>query len=151
VTTTSLLEDGATGSRASEDTRLHHVGFVVSSILDEIESFASSVGASWDGRIFRDPIQKVGVAFLKTSRPTDALIELVEPAGDRSPVLKFLKNGGGLHHLCYEVEDLDLHLELIHPKGAVVVRRPLPAVAFENRRIAWVLTKQKLLMEFLER
>ncbi len=53
--------------------------------------------------------------------------------------------------MCYEVENLDLHLQSMRRTGGVVVRRPLPAVAFENRRIAWVFTKQRLLLEFLER
>jgi len=110
-----------------------------------------SLGADWDKTIFHDPLQKARVAFLRTPCPADALIELVEPAGEGSPILQFLQKGGGLHHLCYEVEDLDAHLRTMRQKGAVVVRRPLPAVAFENRRIAWTFTGQKLLLEFLER
>jgi methylmalonyl-CoA/ethylmalonyl-CoA epimerase len=140
-----------TNSDVSEQTRLHHVGFVVSSILNEIENFAGSIGAYWDGTIFHDPLQKARMTFLRTECPTDALIELIEPAGEKSPVLHFLQKGGGLHHLCYEVDDLGAHLRAVQLKGAVVVRRPLPAVAFENRRIAWTLTKQKLLVEYLER
>lgn len=110
-----------------------------------------SLGADWDKIIFHDPLQKARVTFLRTPCPTDALIELVEPAGEGSPILQFLQKGGGLHHLCYEVEDLDAHLRTMRQKGAVVVRQPLPAVAFENRRIAWTFTGQKLLLEFLER
>jgi methylmalonyl-CoA/ethylmalonyl-CoA epimerase len=135
----------------SHRTRMHHVGFVVSSISNTIEGFAMSLGADWDKIIFHDPLQKARVTFLRTPCPTDALIELVEPAGEGSPILQFLQKGGGLHHLCYEVEDLDAHLRTMRQKGAVVVRQPLPAVAFENRRIAWTFTGQKLLLEFLER
>lgn len=150
MTTVPYLQGKSARSQASEKTRLHHVGFVVGNILSEVESFARSIGASWDQMIFHDPLQKAKVTFLRTPCPTDALIELIEPAGEGSPVLPFLRKGGGLHHVCYEVEDLNAHLVLMRLSGAVVVRRPLPAVAFENRRIAWALTKQKLLMEFLE-
>jgi methylmalonyl-CoA/ethylmalonyl-CoA epimerase len=130
---------------------LHHVGFVVSSIQHEVREFAGSVGAQWDEVIFEDPLQKAKVTFLRSSCPADALIELVEPAPMQSPVLQFLEKGGGLHHMCYEVDDLDAHLRTMREHGAVMVRRPLPAVAFGNRRIAWTLTKGKLLLEFLER
>lgn len=133
------------------EARLHHVGFAILSIENEISAFRSSILASWDGKIFHDPLQKVRVTFLQTPRPTDALIELVEPAADDSPVGQFLKRGGGLHHLCYEVPDLDAHLEKMRAGGGVVVKPPLPAIAFENRRIAWVVTRQKLLLEFLEK
>lgn len=138
-------------STATEKPRLHHIGFVVSNILNEIESFAGSIGASWDQSIFHDPIQKAKVTFLRNPCPSDALIELIEPAGEGSPVLHFMQKGGGLHHVCYEVSDLVAHLDLMQLKGAVVVRRPVPAVAFDNRLIAWTLTKQKLLVELLDR
>jgi methylmalonyl-CoA/ethylmalonyl-CoA epimerase len=129
---------------------LHHVGLVVRDIEAEIEEFAKSILASWDGRIYHDPLQKVRVTFLHTLNETDPLIELVEPATEDSPVQQFLTKGGGLHHLCYEVTDLDLHLRKMQVAGAVLVKAPLPAVAFENRRIAWVGTKQRLLLELLE-
>lgn len=138
------------GAKANGAIRLHHVGVVVPSILDEIANLAESIGASWDGTVCHDPLQKAKVAFLRTSSAGDALIELVEPAEGGSPVAQFLRKGGGLHHLCYEVEDLAACLKAARLQAAVVVRRPLPAVAFANRRVAWVLTKQKLLLEYLE-
>lgn len=132
------------------EVRLHHVGFAIRNIENEIAAFGSSILASWDKKIFHDPLQKVRVTFLQTPSPTDALIELVEPAADDSPVGQFLKRGGGLHHLCYEVPDLGAHLERMQAGGGIIVKSPLPAIAFENRRIAWVVTRQKLLLEFLE-
>jgi len=132
------------------ESRLHHVGYVVRNIEAEVEGFAKSILASWDTRIYHDPLQKVRVTFLRTLNQTDPLIELVEPATEDSPVQQFLRKGGGLHHLCYEVTDLDLHLRQMQVAGAVLVKAPLPAVAFENRRIAWVWTRQRLLLEFLE-
>lgn len=134
-----------------DEKNLHHVGFVVSSIQNEVHRFAISIGASWNGKTFHDRLQKVKVTFLRTECREDALIELVEPAGMDSPVFHFLERGGGLHHLCYEVTDLDNHLCKMRGSGAMVLKPPLPAVAFEGRRISWVVTRQKLLLEFLER
>jgi methylmalonyl-CoA/ethylmalonyl-CoA epimerase len=137
-------------SHGNLEMRLHHVGFVVRDIQAEIQKFARSVGATWDSKIFHDPLQKVKVSFIQTACPGDPQIELVEPAAPDSPVLRFLKKGGGLHHLCYEVADLGEHLSKMRKEGALVVKPPLPAVAFENRLIAWVFTRQRLLLEFLE-
>jgi methylmalonyl-CoA/ethylmalonyl-CoA epimerase len=131
-------------------TRLHHVGFVVAAIQESIQGFVRSLAAQWDEKIFHDPLQKVRVTFLQTQNPGDAQVELVEPAAEDSPILSFLQKGGGLHHLCYEVTNLDSELDEMRSRGLVVVRKPLPAIAFENRRIAWLSTKQKLLLEFLE-
>jgi methylmalonyl-CoA/ethylmalonyl-CoA epimerase len=124
---------------------------VVRDIEAEVEGFARSIDAIWDTRIFHDPLQKVRVTFLRSSSPAEPQIELVEPAAEDSPVWRFLSAGGGLHHLCYEVNDLDSYLCELRKLGNIMVRPPLPAVAFEERRIAWVVTRPKLLLEFLER
>jgi methylmalonyl-CoA/ethylmalonyl-CoA epimerase len=129
----------------------HHVGFVVASIDAAIQGVAKSVDAEWDGEITHDPLQYVRVAFLRPKHAADPLVELVEPAGEKSPVLAFLQRGGGLHHLCYEVDQLDRQLETSRAGGGLVVRPPLPAVAFGGRRIAWLYTKEKLLIEYLAR
>lgn len=136
---------------AADDLRLHHFGFVVSSIEKSAESFARSLAATWDRNIIFDPIQRVRVAFFQGPNNADPLIELVEPGEPGSPVSRFLERGGGLHHLCYEVRDLEAQLKSCKSAGSVVIRPPVPAVAFEGRRIAWAVTKNKLLMEFLER
>jgi len=131
--------------------KLHHIGFVLASIQESAESFARSLGATWDGNIIFDPLQKVRVTFLHGAHISDSLIELVEPGGPDSPVSRFLERGGGLHHLCYEVDDLEAHLDYCKSVGIMVIRQPVPAVAFRGRRIAWALTKKRLLLEFLER
>lgn len=130
--------------------KLHHVGFVVPSIKDSGHSFALALGAAWDEKIVFDPIQKVRVSFFQGHNPGDPQIELVEPGGPESPVSRFLTRGGGLHHVCYEVQDLDEHLRFCKSVGTVIVRPPVPAVAFGGRRIAWGVTRKKLLIEFLE-
>jgi methylmalonyl-CoA/ethylmalonyl-CoA epimerase len=131
--------------------RLHHVGFVLASIEERAESIARSLGAKWDGNIILDPLQKARVSFLTGAYSQDTLIELVEPHGPESPVSRFLNHGGGLHHLCYEVANLDRHLAFCRSLNAVLIQAPVPAVAFQGRRIAWAFTKHKMLLEFLER
>lgn len=128
----------------------HHIGFVVASIQDSVQIFLDSLQAEWDGMVFHDPNQAVRVTFLHGKHPGHPVLELVEPAGEKSPVIPFLKRGGGLHHLCYEVDGLEDQLALSRAQGGLVVRPPLPAVAFGGRRIAWVYTKNKLLLEYLE-
>jgi methylmalonyl-CoA/ethylmalonyl-CoA epimerase len=123
---------------------------VVANIETAMPGFLRSLAAEWDGHVFHDPLQKVRVAFLAT-RAQDPLIELVEPAGDDSPVSRFLQErGGGLHHVCYEVAHLEEELIAFRSRGASIAKRPLPAVAFGGRRIAWVITSEKLLVELLE-
>jgi methylmalonyl-CoA/ethylmalonyl-CoA epimerase len=128
--------------------RLHHVGYVVASIDASIAEYRESSGLEWDGRIVHDPLQMVRVTFLG---PEDsARIELVEPAGPRSPVNAFLAAGGGLHHVCYEVADLKAHIELCRAHGCTLVRFPMAAAAFGGRKIAWMTTASNQLFELLQ-
>jgi methylmalonyl-CoA/ethylmalonyl-CoA epimerase len=126
------------------------MGFVVRDIEPAMQGFIHSLQATWDQRIFDDPLQKVRVAFL-TTRPEDARIELVQPAGEDSPVHRFLQEkGGGLHHACYEVRDLEAQIAEMRSRGALLAKRPKPAVAFDGRRIAWIITAEGFLIELLE-
>ena len=119
------------GSEAGQlDLRIHHLGIVVSEIKTVIESFVRSLGATWERKVFHYPLQKVRVTFVRTACSSDPQIELVEPAAEDSPVRRFLQKGGGLHHICYAVPDLDVHLKEMRTRGGVIVRPPLPAVAF---------------------
>ena len=131
---------------------LHHLGFVVSSISAAAEDFAVSISARWDGEIIFDPIQRVRVSFFYPADTRNPVFELVEPVGEGSPVSNFLKKkGGGLHHVCYEIDDLESGLREARGAGLVVMAEPAPAVAFDGRRIAWVCSKKRLLVELLER
>jgi methylmalonyl-CoA/ethylmalonyl-CoA epimerase len=130
--------------------KLHHIGYVVSSIQESSQAFSLALGATWTGNIIFDPIQKVHVSFFHAQDKSDPLIELVEPGEPKSPVTRFLERGGGMHHLCYEVSDLEAHLRFCKPLGIVTIRRPVPAVAFDGRRIAWAIAKKGPLLEFLE-
>lgn len=131
--------------------RFHHTGFVVASIAAVIESFCRAIGGSNWSETWHDPIQGVHVAFIYPSQPDDPCVELVEPAGSGSPVEKFLERSGGLHHVCYEVDNLDETMRGASARGLVMIRRPQPAVAFGGRRISWFLTREGLLIEYLER
>lgn len=139
------------GFLLSGNCTVHHLGFVVTSIAAVAEEFASSMSAHWDGQITHDPIQRVRVAFFSPADSRNPVFELVEPASEVSPVSNFLKKRGGLHHVCYEIDDLQSGLNDARRAGLVIVAAPAPAVAFHGRRIAWVCSKSRLLVELLER
>jgi methylmalonyl-CoA/ethylmalonyl-CoA epimerase len=130
---------------------LHHVGFAVASIENAIQQFCSSLGARQLTGEIHDPLQRAYVAFIQPSAGDRVQIELVAPADPASPLTAFVERGGGLHHVCYEVDDLDAQLADARARKSVVIRKPKPAVAFEGRRIAWIVTREKLVIEYLER
>lgn len=100
---------------------------------------------------FDDPIQRVSVCFLKREQTGDITLELVAPLGEESPVHRTLAKGGNsAYHTCYEVDDLDAALHHLTGHGCLTVSKPVPAVAFANRRIAWLYTPTRQLIELVE-
>src|SRR5579863_7183380 len=65
---------------------LHHLGVVVASISAVAEEFAALLSASWGGEIIYDPLQRVRVAFFNPFDARNPIFELIEPAGEDSPV-----------------------------------------------------------------
>jgi methylmalonyl-CoA/ethylmalonyl-CoA epimerase len=131
--------------------KLHHIGFVVPSIPEAAERLARSLGGVWDERIIHVPEQRVRISFVHGLTPDQPLLELVQPTEAKSPVAAFLKSSGGLHHLCYEVVDLPAEVEHAGSLGSIIVQTPVPIAFFGGRRVAWAYTRDRLLLEYLER
>jgi len=130
---------------------LHHMAFVVASIPEAAARLARSLNGVWDERIVRVPEQAVYISFVRRLVPGEPSLELVQPAGAGSPVAAFLKRGGGLHHLCYEVDDPRAEVENAASEGSIIIHKAAPAPFFDGRAVAWAYTRDRLLIEYLER
>ena len=129
---------------------LHHVGYAVRSIETEAPRLAKVLGAEWDGVITHDPLQAARVTFLTTaSSHGTSRFELIEGESEDTPLGKFVAKGGGLHHVCYAVGDLDAQLSRMKKLGAVPVGPVKYAVAF-GCRVGWMFTRPNLLLEYIE-
>ena len=131
--------------------RLHHIGIVVSDIEKGVISYREEFGCEVVSPLYDDPLQEVRVQFLSAGWDKGVTLELIEPSTESSPVRRFLQeDGGGLNHLCYEVADMALALSRAREHGGLIVREPSPAAAFDGRNIAFVFTKDRRLIEFVE-
>ncbi len=127
----------------------HHVGIAVKNLQEAIPAYKSLFGYELTSGLFDDPIQKVSVCFL--SRGTgDPAIELVAPLGPESPIDRVLKKGGGTYHICYQVPDIHAAIGHLVDEGSFLISGPVPAVAFEMREIAWLMTEVNLLVELVQ-
>jgi methylmalonyl-CoA/ethylmalonyl-CoA epimerase len=133
------------------DFKLLHVGVAVPSLGPAAESLARLFGYKLVSGPFDDPIQKVSVEFLAQSAEDTAEIELIAPAAEDSPIRSMLaKDGGGAYHLCFETSDIEAALAHAKAIGCIIVSPPVPAVAFQGRRIAWIYTRSRQLFELVE-
>ena len=127
----------------------HHVGIAVRDIEKSIEAYKNLFAYELTSGPFDDPIQNVTVCFLSRSAG-DTVLELVAPLGPGSPIDRILKKGGGPYHFCYAVPDIQHAIDFLTEKGAILISSPVPAVAFEMRPIAWMMTEENLLVELLQ-
>jgi methylmalonyl-CoA/ethylmalonyl-CoA epimerase len=129
--------------------QFHHVGVAVRDLGKAIPIYKTLFGYELTSGPFDDPIQKVSVCFLSRGEG-DAAIELVAPLGADSPVRRTLKKGGGAYHVCYEVANMDAAIAHLTGEGSFLLSGPVPAVAFEMRNIAWLMTEANLLVELVQ-
>ncbi len=137
------------------DLAFHHIGVAVRDIAAALPHYESIFGLRLTDGPYDDPIQKVRVAFLKRDpgapNAADPCIELVEPLSPDAPVNRYLAKDAGAYHLCYEVAALEETISTMRTQGCLLIAPPAPAVAFGGRRIAWLFTPTRQLVELLER
>ncbi len=129
----------------------HHVGYAVRSVDESLPKWREALRPIALRGPFNDPLQHARVVFLEFAPGGGSVLELIEPLGEDSPLARFVTSGGGLHHLCFEVDDIEEHIRTMRAQRAALLSRPRPAVAFNGRRIAWMSTRENLLVEYLER
>jgi methylmalonyl-CoA/ethylmalonyl-CoA epimerase len=133
------------------DFKLLHIGVAVPALGPAAESLARLFGYKLVSGPFDDPIQKVSVEFLAQSAEDTAEIELIAPAAEDSPIRSMLaKDGGAAYHLCFETSNIEAALAHAKALGCIIVSPPVPAVAFQGRRIAWIYTRSRQLFELVE-
>lgn len=131
--------------------KLLHVGVAVPSLGPTTELLSALFGYKVASGPFDDPIQKVSVNFLTTSSDNIVEIELIAPLSEDSPIKSILAKGNNsAYHLCFETSDIEQALIHAEANGCIVISRPVPAVAFDGRRIAWIYTRSKQLFELVE-
>lgn len=140
--------------------RLDHIGLVVENI-SEFSELLRSLGLNEMTHTEVEPIQKVAGRFVLVDEGQGVYIELLEPAADGSPISNFLeKRGGGLHHLCFQVEDIDKSAKQLVEKGFEMVCPPVESAGYdavfrrvcqESTRIAFFVVSDELLIELVEK
>ena len=127
------------------------MGVAVADIKKSIIGFRG-LGWKWDGEIIDDSSRGVTLAFLRRY-DSDEMIELVSPVNEKSPVshtLNTMKNVATPYHICYEVDDIEKTVEILKGRKYTLTDKPKPAVAFDGRRVAFMLSREAGLIELLE-
>lgn len=114
--------------------KVDHIGIAVRSIQKTLDFYRETLGLEL-AHTEAEPEQRVLVAFLPAG---EAEVELLEPIDEEGPVARFLaQRGEGVHHICFEVEDIEKVLEVLSQQGVELID-PVPRIGTGGKRIAFI-------------
>ncbi|WP_421983196.1 methylmalonyl-CoA epimerase [Roseibium sp.] len=122
--------------------RLNHVAIAVSDIEAATAVYRDTLGAVVSGKE-EQPDHGVSTVFINLP---NTKIELLEPLGDNSPIAKFLEKNpsGGIHHVCYEVDDILAARDKLVADGARVLGDGEPKIGAHGKPVLFLHPKDFL-------
>ncbi|HTZ66847.1 MAG TPA: methylmalonyl-CoA epimerase [Roseiarcus sp.] len=119
--------------------KLNHVAIAVPDLDKAAQTYRDTLGARVSTP---QPLPDHGVTVVFVELP-NTKIELLHPLGANSPIAKFLERNpnGGMHHLCYEVEDIVAARDRLKAKGARVLGGENPKIGAHGKPVLFLNPK----------
>jgi methylmalonyl-CoA/ethylmalonyl-CoA epimerase len=119
--------------------RLNHVAIAVRDIAAASRVYRDTLSADVSRPV---PLPEHGVTTVFVTLP-NTKIELLEPLGENSPIAKFLERNvdGGIHHICYEVDDILAARDQLTSKGARVLGDGNPKIGAHGKPVLFLHPK----------
>ncbi|MAV47924.1 MAG: methylmalonyl-CoA epimerase [Alphaproteobacteria bacterium TMED89] len=119
--------------------RLNHVAIAVPDLTAATAIYRDTLGAIVSAP---QPLPEHGVTVVFVELP-NTKIELLEPLGADSPIAKFLEKNaqGGMHHICYEVEDILAARDQLQASGARVLGDGEPKIGAHGKPVLFLHPK----------
>jgi methylmalonyl-CoA/ethylmalonyl-CoA epimerase len=119
--------------------RLNHVAIAVKDIAASSATYRDVLGAKVS-KPTQQPDHGVTVVFIELP---NTKIELLEPLGANSPIAKFLEKNpdGGMHHVCYEVEDILAARDRLKASGVRVIGDGNPKIGAHGKPVLFLHPK----------
>jgi methylmalonyl-CoA/ethylmalonyl-CoA epimerase len=119
--------------------RLNHVAIAVPDLTRAISTYTNTLGAE-----VSEPkkLPEHGVTVVFVELP-NTKIELLEPLGQNSPIASFLQKSpaGGIHHICYEVDDIAVATEQMKNLGARILGDGKPKTGAHGKPVLFLHPK----------
>ena len=119
--------------------RLNHVAIAVPDLTAATSRYRDVLGAKVSAPL---PLPEHGVTTVFVELP-NTKIELLAPLGEDSPIARFLERNpdGGIHHLCYEVEDIFAARDRLRAEGARVLGDGAPKIGAHGKPVLFLHPK----------
>tara|TARA_B100000035_G_scaffold94563_2_gene80085 strand:- start:5164 stop:5586 length:423 start_codon:yes stop_codon:yes gene_type:complete len=133
-----------------EDLNFHHLGILSESMEIGQKYLEDNLGVVDWGNIIEDERQGVLIKFGKIYK-SNFFYELLTPLNEDSPIFNFLKKKINImNHVAYSLKNFDKNIEIIKNNGSMQISKPVPAIAFNNLRIVFLVNKLGFITEFIE-
>ncbi len=122
--------------------RLNHIAIAVPDLAAASETYSATLGAKVSQPV-DEPDHGVTVVFVELP---NTKIELLLPLGEDSPIANFLERnpGGGIHHVCYEVDDILAARDKLKAEGARVLGDGEPKIGAHGKPVLFLHPKDFL-------
>jgi methylmalonyl-CoA/ethylmalonyl-CoA epimerase len=119
--------------------RLKHIAIAVPDLAAAIATYRDVLGAHV-GQAQALPEHGVTIAFIDTG---NSKVELLEPLGEGSPIAAFLEKNpaGGMHHLCFEVADIEVAIAQLQAGGARLLGDGRPRIGAHGNPVVFLHPK----------
>ncbi len=119
--------------------RLNHVAVATKDVRKASAIYRDTLGAKVSEPV---PLPEHGVTTVFVELP-NTKIELLEPLGENSPIVKFLEKNpnGGMHHVCYEVDDIHAARDRMKAMGATVTGSGEPRIGAHGKPVIFLHPK----------
>lgn len=119
--------------------RLNHVAIAVPNMEAAVQVYRSALGATVSDKVAQG---EHGVSTVFITLP-NTKIELLEPLGAGSPIAKFLERSpdGGIHHICYEVDDIIASRDHLRAGGARILGDGEPKIGAHGKPVLFLHPK----------
>ena len=119
--------------------RLNHVAIAVPDLEAASRLYRETLGAKVS-EVIPQPDHGVYTVFVELP---NTKIELLYPLGDNSPIAKFLERNksGGIHHVCYEVEDILSARDKLKQEGATILGDGEPRIGAHGKPVLFLSPK----------
>jgi len=129
--------------------QFHHLGIASTSLARDVRAYAL-LGYRPEGKEFEDDRQGVRGLFLAGADASGPRLELLEPLPGSQTLSPLLARGVKCYHHAYEVQVLEAAIRELRAARARSVRPPSPAVAFQGRRITFLILPNGWMVELIE-
>ncbi len=116
--------------------KLNHVAIAVPNLEEASKTYKNILGAKVSAPV---PLPDHGVTTIFVELP-NTKIELLEVLGEGSPIAKFLERNqnGGIHHICYEVEDIIAARDKLLSQGAKITGDGEPKIGAHGKPVIFL-------------